>query len=85
MVKTLIPKSGTQMVDADNSSKGYVVKATGTGKMLAKHGTSTACDSMTFDFATTAIPSHTAKALPQYVWSSRPTVATVSVVHGVEQ
>jgi hypothetical protein len=84
-LKLINPKSGTQMVDADNSSKGYVVKATGTGKMLAKHATSTACDSMTFDFATSAIPLHTAKTLPQYVWSSRPTVETVSVVHGVEQ
>lgn len=84
-LKLINPKSGTQMVDADNSSKGYVVKATGTGKMLAKHATSTACDSMTFDFATSAIPSHTSKVLPQYVWSSRPTVETVSVVHGVEQ
>ena len=31
------------------------------------------------------IPLHNTKALPQYVYSSKPTVATVSVVHGVEQ
>ena len=75
-LKLINPKSGTQMVDADNSSKGYVVKATGTGKMLAKHGTSTACDSMTFDFATSAIPAPTTKALPQSVSYTHLTLPT---------
>jgi hypothetical protein len=84
-LKLINPKSGTQMTDADNSSKGYVVKAVGTGMMLAKHGTSTACDSMNFDFASGAIPLNTEKPLPQYVWSSKPTVNSVSVKHGEEQ
>ena len=75
------------MTDADNSSKGYVVKAVGTGMMLAKHANASACDSMNFDFTSAAIPSHNdaAKPLPQYVWSSKPTVASVSVKHGEEQ
>ena len=84
-LKLINPKSGTQVIDADNSSKGYVLKAVGTGMMLAKHGTATACDSMSFEFDATNIPSVTEKTLPQFTFDSKPTIDTISVQHGVEQ
>ena len=84
-LRLINPKSGTQVVDADNASQGYVLKAAATGMMLAKHGTPTACDAMTFDFAASAIPSNQDKPVPQFKWASKPEVEKVSVVHGVEQ
>ena len=84
-LKLINPKSGTQVTDADNSSKGYVLKAVGTGMMLANHADATACDNMTFDFSTADLPDYTDKALPSFAFSTKPDVETISVQHGVEQ
>ena len=78
-LRLINPSSGTQVVDADNSSQGYVLKAVGTGMMMAVHSNANACDSMTFDFGVANIPSHTSKALPQYTFSTKPDITTISV------
>ncbi len=82
------PKSGTMMTDADNSSKGYVVKALGTGKMFADSaGGAADCAAMTIPsgFAFTDIPETTDRSSSTKVWTDRPTVTTISVNHGAEQ
>ena len=82
------PKSGTMMTDADNSSKGYVVKALGTGRMFADSaGGVTDCAALTMPtgFAFTDIPVTTDKSSSTKVWTDRPTVTTISVNHGAEQ
>ena len=83
-LRLLNPKSGTQVVDADNSSQGYVLKAVGTGMMMAVHSNANACDSMTFAFDTTNIPVVSEKSLPAFTWASRPSIETISVTHGEE-
>ena len=83
-LRLLNPKSGTQVVDADNSSQGYVLKAVGTGMMMAVHSNANACDSMAFAFDTTNIPVVSEKSLPAFTWASRPSIETISVTHGEE-
>ena len=51
-----------------------LLKAVGTGMMMAVHSDANACDSMTFDFGVANIPSHTSKSLPHYTFSSRPDI-----------
>ena len=83
-LRLINPKDGTQMVNADNSSQGYVVKGLGIGKMFSEK--SGGCGSLTvpaaFTFAN--IPTETDRSSSTAVWGARPSVATISVNHGVE-
>jgi hypothetical protein len=83
-LRLINPIDGTQLVNADNSSQGYVVKGLGIGKMFSEK--SGGCGSLTvpaaFTFAN--IPTETDRSSSAALWGGRPNVATISVNHGVE-
>ena len=83
-LRLINPKDGTQLVNADNSSQGFVVKGLGIGKMFSEK--SGGCGSLTVPAAFTfnSIPEAGDRSPSSAVWGNRPDVATISVNHGVE-
>ena len=86
-IRLVNPKSGTQVVRADNTSQGYVVKALDTGILMSLKGACTlgVGDIPATGFAAGDVPDPSSKTYPTQVWTNKPSVSTVSVVHGVEQ
>ena len=80
------PVSGTQVVNADNASKGYVLKALETGMMFNEVAASN-CASMTMPagFAISNIPTEVDRTSSTALWGQRPLVTTISVKQGEEQ
>ena len=65
-------------------SQGYVVKAPGIGKMFSEKAGGCASLSVPAQFSFANIPTKIDRSPSTAVWGDRPTVASISVNHGVE-
>ena len=83
-LRLINPRDGTQFVNADNSSQGYVVKALGIGKMFSEKAGGCGSLSVPAAFTFASILTETDRSSSTAVWGGRPNVATISVNHGVE-
>ncbi len=83
-LRLINPKDGTQLVNADNSSQGYVVKGLGIGRMFSEKAGGCGTLSVPAQFTFSNIPNETDRSSSTAVWGGRPSVSTISVNHGVE-
>ena len=83
-LRLINPKDGTQLINADNSSQGYVVKALGIGKMFSEKSGGCGSLSVPAQFTFANIPTKVDRSPSTAVWGDRPSVASISVNHGVE-
>ena len=91
-MNVLTPKNGTILTDVNDESKKYVVLNKEMGDFLDRldEGDEEACDDISFDsladlgLGLSDIPAKGDYALPQFSWSSQPTVTsdTCEVVIG---
>ena len=75
------------MVRADNNTQGYVVKALDVGVLMSLKGACSlsAGNIPATGFTASDVPIAQSKTYPTQVWTSKPSVESVSVVHGIEQ